>query len=90
MSVDEKTQANTSIRAGEVVALMIVWGFGFLSIWLITANYKDGQQISLENAIAYIAIAVTLISGGVLFRGLIAEFVHHRWMTHSDSENHRI
>ena len=65
----------------EVVSLLVVWGFGFLAIWLVVTNYHDGQKVSLENAVGYIMIGVIAVSLAIMFRDVIVEVVRH-WLAH--------
>jgi len=80
------TNVGPNYGLAEVITIGIIWGFGFASLWLVTSNYHGDQSVSLENSIAYIMIAIVLVSGGVLFRDTIASAIT-RWVQRSHTED---
>jgi hypothetical protein len=83
---EEPLQSDTHTTHGnhlgviELVALIVIWGFGFLAIWLLVTNYHSGQKVSLENSITAIVLVMGFVSARVIFRDLISEVVRDRWL----------
>lgn len=75
---DAARRTQSSLGVSEAITLCGIWACGLGAVGLIVVNYKGDQSVSFENAIAYVMIAVLLVSVAILFRGAITDFIHSR------------
>ena len=71
-------RSSTRINMAEAIAVGLIWLAGLSCIGLIVANYHGDQQVSLENAIAYVVIGVVSTTLLVLYRGVIEDWIRSK------------